>query len=240
MRKPRHLFRLWPVLAVLALAVTWRGLPADDDDPPARQAQSVDISPKRQSQSGLKTQPLAAAAVGEEIPAYGRIVDLSPLLDLRARYRAAQSELAVAEAALRLARQNHDRLRTLHSESIIPTRELILAESQLAADQARHEAAARHMREVREEAVQSFGGELFHQAVEAESKLFQGLLDHTQVLALVTLPAGQSLPATARTVNLTFGGERGKPRPARLLAAAPQTDVSTQGETWFFAADAQG
>jgi multidrug efflux pump subunit AcrA (membrane-fusion protein) len=57
---------------------------------------------------------------------------------------------------------------------------------------------------------------------------------------LVTLPTGQSLPATAHTVNLAFGGERGKPRPARLLAAAPQTDVSTQGETWFFAADAAG
>lgn len=198
------------------------------------------LSPQRQSQSGLQTRALAAFSVGEEIQAYGRVVDISPLLGLRARHRAALSELAIAEAALKVAQASHDRLAKLHTESIVPTRELALAESQLAADRARRDEAARHVREVREEALQSFGEELFRLAVEAGPGLFEGLLNRSQVLVLVALPAGQSLPKNTRTASIAPAGERGKARPARLVAAAPRTEESTQGETWFFLADAAG
>ncbi len=243
------------LLALLAFAC--QGLAADDDDglpaktaaAPASPAASgkpaaagfpLSLSPPRQRQAGLKTQALAAFSLEQETPAYGRVLDISPLLDLRARYRSAQSELAIAEAALKVAQKSHDRLAKLHSESIIPAREMILAESQLAADQARHDAAARHVREIREEALQSWGGELFRQAAEAESRLFQGLLDHGLVLALVALPANQSLPQNARSVSIAPSGDRDKARPARLVSAAPRTEESTQGETWYFVADSRG
>jgi hypothetical protein len=219
---------------------------ADDDDPPPSPAKpaaagfSLELSPQKQQQSGLQTRPLQAFSLGKQTPAYGRVVDISPLLDLRARYRSAQSELAIAEAALNVAKKNHDRLAKLHNESIIPARDLILAESQLAADQARYDAATRHTREVREEALQSFGEELFKQASTVESPLFEALLKHAQVLALVALPANVSLPKSARSVMLAPSGEPGKTRPARLISAAPKTEESTQGETWFFAANADG
>jgi len=256
MRKARPPSLRWlgaALLALLSLPVHDALADADDDGPgpAATPAQAggkaspaagfaVGLSPGRQRQSGLKTQPLAAFSMALEVPAYGRVVDLSPLLDLRARHRSAQSELAIAEAALQVARKSHDRLAKLHSESIIPARELIQAESQLAADQARHDAASRHVREVREEALQSFGEALFKQAAEAESPLFEGLLKHFQVLALVALPTGQALPGNVRGVLISPGGERGKARPARLVSAAPRTEESTQGETWFFVADAVG
>lgn len=244
MRKPRPVSRL--LLSALLLAC--RCLLADDDDAkPAPQATAtatlgfpVSISPQRQRQGGLKTQALVAFSQSLETLAYGRVVDISPLLDLRARFRTAQSELAIAEAALRVAQKNHDRLAKLHDESIIPTRELIQAESQLAADQARHGAASRHLREIREEALQSWGAELFKQAVEAESALFTRLLTHQDVLALVALPANQSLPKQAQTIGIAPGGKPDSRRAARLIAAAPKAEESTQGETWFFAADSQG
>lgn len=258
MRKPRP-FSFPPLGMALSalLAFACQGLPADDDDgrpakteaapaspaasgKPAAAGLPLGLSPQRQRQAGLKTQALSAFALGLETPAYGRVLDISPLLDLRARYRSAQSELAIAEAALRVAQKSHDRLAKLHSESIIPARELIQAESQLAADQARYDAALRHVREVREEALQSWGGELFRQAAEAESPLFQGLLDHKRVLALVALPANQSLPQNARSVSIAPSGDRDKARQARLVSAAPRTEESTQGETWYFVADSLG
>jgi hypothetical protein len=212
----------------------------DDDKPTASAAKSLELSQPVQQHSGLQTQPLAAFSLGVETQAYGRVVDISPLLDLRARYRSAQSELAITDAALTVARKNRDRLAKLHAESIIPARELIQAESQLAADQARYEAAARHAREVREEALQSFGEAVFKQAAEAESKLFDGLLKHTLVLALIALPANQHLPSNVHSIRLAPSGERSRARQARLLSAAPKIEESTQGETWFFVAEAEG
>jgi len=256
MRKARQPTLLPLGLAVLTLNLMAPNVCADDDDErpaaphaaataqaqpsvPAPAAFSLRLSPQRQVQGGVKTQALSAFLLGEQTQAYGRVVDISPLLELRARYRTAQSELVIAEAALQVARKNHDRLLKLHSESIIPTRELILAESQLASDQTRHQAAGRHMREAREQAVQSFGPELFRLAVEAESPLFEGLLSHSLVLVMVALPANASLPKTVRAIQLAPSGEASK-RQARLLASAPRTEESTQGETWFFVADSLG
>jgi len=255
MRKARQLLLLPQVMALLAFALPSFGPCAgDDDDQPVRPpalakdaspppvadaAFSIRLSPRRQQLGGLKTQTLAAFSLDEASRAYGRIVDISPLLDLRARYRAAQSDLAIAEAALRVAQKSHDRLSKLHSESIVPTRELILAESQLASEQARHSAAGRRVREIREEAVQSFGLELFRQAVEADSPLFEGLLSRSLVLALVALPANSQLPKSVRAIQIAPSGEPVK-KQARLVSPAPKTEESTQGETWFFVADSAG
>lgn len=245
--------RLHPAIAGMLLLACSGLAAADDDDKPPPQTEAsapgshsqpgaagLSLDPQKQRQSGLKTQALQAYALGKETPAYGRVLDISPLLDLRTRHRAAQSGQAIAEAALKVAKKNHERLAKLHNESIIPARELIQAEAQLAADQARYDAAARHVQEIREEALQSFGAELFKQAAEADSGLFEGLLNHTLVLALIALPAGQSLPKTARSVTLAPSGEPNRARQARLVSPAPRTEESTQGETWFFVAEAQG
>ena len=258
----RHILQVLPCVALLASTLFWWNLSAaddDDDKPSARPKHSqalspdakagnlkepagfrVTLSPDRQQLGGLKTKTLSAVAMRTESLAYGKVLDIRPLLDLRSRYRTAQSELAIAEAALSVAQKNHDRLETLHRESIIATRDLIQAESQLAADLARQQAALRHIREVREEALQSWGAELFKQAVEAESGLFQNLLNHSHVLVLIALPAQQSLHDHFHAISIAPSGEQGKSRPARLIAPAPKTEESTQGETWFFESSSHG
>ena len=198
------------------------------------------LSPDRQRKSGLKTKTLAAFSLNIVSLAYGRVLDIRPLLELRSRHRSAQSELAIAEAALRVARKNHDRLEKLHRASIIATRDLIQAESQLASDQARQEAAVRHIREVREEALQAWGEAVCKLAVETDSRLLQNLLNHSSVLVLIALPANQSMPVKTQTIGIAPTGEKGKPRPAHLLAPAPKTEEATQGETWFFEASSDG
>ncbi|MFZ4703832.1 MAG: efflux RND transporter periplasmic adaptor subunit, partial [Candidatus Methylumidiphilus sp.] len=172
--------------------------------------------------------------------AYGRVLDIRPLLELRSRYRSAQSELAIAEAALRVAEKSHQRLETLHRESIIATRDLIQAESQLATDRARQVAAVRHIREVREEALQSWGEGLYKRVVEAESSLLQNLLNHTRVLVLIALPARQSLHEKFAAVTVAPSGEPDKASQGRMISPAPKTEESTQGETWFFEVSANG
>jgi len=83
---------------------------------------------------------------------------------------------------------------------------LIQAESQLASDQARQEAAVRHIREVREETLQAWGEALCKLAVETESRLLQNLLNHSSVLVLIALPANQSMPVQTHTIGIAPTG----------------------------------
>jgi hypothetical protein len=198
---------------------------------------ALTLTPEQQRQTGLRTERLRSVALRPESRAYGRVVDIQPLLELRARYRTAQSELTIAEAALRVAQKNHERLAHLHRESIVATRELIQAESVLAAERARREAARRQIADVREQALQVWGDVMFRKAIDSDSAGFDGLIDHTQILALIALPANQSLPEGARVIKIAPAGDRQQAEEARLVSPAPKTDETVQGETWFFSAN---
>jgi len=204
---------------------------AEVDAPPV-----LTLTLEQQRRTGLRTERLKSVTLRPESQAYGKVMDIQPLLDLRARYRTAQSELAIAEAALRVAQKNHQRLASLHRESIIATRELIQAESQLAAERARDEAAKRHILDIREQALQVWGDVVFRQAIDSDSGTFDGLIDHSQILVLIALPANQYLPENGRLIKIAPTGDRQQAEDARLVSPAPKTDETIQGETWFFTA----
>jgi hypothetical protein len=90
---------------------------------------SIRITLVQQRQSGLRTAPLQTLVLRLEMLPYGKVVDIQPLLEMHTRCRAAQSNELIATAALRVAQKNHQRLASLHRESIIAARELIQAES---------------------------------------------------------------------------------------------------------------
>ncbi|WP_232470288.1 efflux RND transporter periplasmic adaptor subunit [Methylococcus sp. BF19-07] len=207
-------------------------------DMPVQQT-GVVLEPARQRLAGIETCILEAVEYQPETRSLGRIVDIQPLLELRSRYRAAQAEAKITDAALRLARKNRDRLASLHSEAIVATRELIHAESQLAADEARAVTARQHVRELQEEGLQAWGAELFKAAVAGDSRLFDDLLQRRRVLILVTLHYDQALPAGASRIMVAREGDRQAAQPAELVSAAPRTDDIVQGETWFFHTDAR-
>ncbi|NJD05800.1 MAG: hypothetical protein FIA97_04790 [Methylococcaceae bacterium] len=219
----------------MASAAAWA-----DDNPPPRDAAGPDssltvtLTPQQVASAELAVQPLEPATVTAECRAYGKIVDIHPLLELRAGYRAAQAEASVTEAARELARKNRDRLASLHRESIVATRELIQAEAQFAADSARAQAAAFKALEMREAAIQSFGEPLFKAATDPRSASFDALLARRRMLGMVSLPAECPPPQQGATLRLGPAGQGAPTQTAPLLAPAPRTDEQTQGETWFF------
>lgn len=211
--------RLIMLLVGMLLLRAGPGFPGDQADPPGSVAQpeaqgtasastgfEVRVSPERQELAGIVTQRLEPAFHQPEIRAQARVLDIQPLLSLRARYHAAETEIRVTEAALRLARKNRDRLAGLHREAIIATRQLLEAESHYAQDAARAEEARRHSREIREAILQDWGPELFRLATANGSPLFEELLQRRRVLLVVTvsghnLPAGRQGPGSAPSVG---------------------------------------
>lgn len=260
-----------PLILLLGGILLFRaelGFPEDRADPPEPVAQpevqgtagvsmgfEVCINPKQQELAGIVTQRLEPAFHQPEIRAQARVLDIQPLLSLRARYHAAETEIRVTEAALRLARKNRDRLAGLHSEAIIATRQLLEAESLYAQDAARAEEARRHSREIHEAILQDWGPELFRLATADRSPLFEELLQRRRMLLMVTVSgygpssapaAGDPFSAAATdrrmpdSILVARDGDRTRARPALLVAPAPRTDDFVQGETYFFHADGEG
>lgn len=231
------------LLLLALLPVPLAGAESDGDEAASkdlpRAEAALTLSAERQRLAGLETARLATFELQSEVHAYGRVFEIKDLLALRARYRAALSELTIAEAQLKVAQKSYQRLSDLHRESIVATRDLIQSEAQLASERARCEGFRRNLREVREEALQTWGGELFRQAIEAESPLFDALLDRSRVLLLVSLPPAESSRPYLH-VKISPSGDRQQARDATLVSAAPRTDETTQSETWFYSAPSAG
>jgi hypothetical protein len=162
------------------------------------------------------------------------VLDIQPLLDLRARLRTATADVAIASAALHLAEKNRARIQALHDADIIAGRELSQVEAQWQSDRTREEAARRHVEEIHREARHLWGDKLAHLALDGHAELLDGLANHRRVLLQITLPSGVSLPGQGAPLLVARDFDRAKAIRAELISAAPRTDELVQGETWFF------
>lgn len=214
------------------------GAPSSAAAAPPNEPAPLHLSPDRQRLGGIRTVALQGATLNPEQAVQGKIVDISPLLELRTRYRATQAEARIGETTLALAQKNRDRLARLSQESIIATKDLVAAESMLATETTKAATLRHRLQELREEALHSWGPELFRLAIEEDSALWDGLLKRQKVLALVALPASQSLPPGTRTIHVARNRDREHAVRAEFLSAAPNTDNFVQGETYFFHLDA--
>lgn len=198
----------------------------------------VRLTEAQQAAAGLISQPLSAVTRQIEATSFGKVLDIQPLLDLRARLRAAQADAEVARAALRLAERNRNRIQSLYRADILAGRELAQAEAQWQSDRAREEAARRNIEAIHREARHLWGDALAHLALEGQSPLFEDLASHRQALLQITLPAGSRPHIRGGAVFIARDFDRGKAVSAELISAAPRTDELVQGETWFFHAPA--
>lgn len=207
---------------------------------PAASAGTVRLTPEQRQAAGLAVEPLRAVRYRPEALAYGKVLDIHPLLALRVRYRAAKAEAGMATAALDLARKNRDRLSALHRAEIIAGREWVQAEAQWQSERARAEAAGRLPGEILREAEHGYGAELARLALEGEAALFDDLAAHRRFLLRITLPADHSLPSKNAPIFVAREHDRSRATEAKLISPAPATDELVQGETWFFHAEGPG
>ena len=86
---------------------------------------------------------------------------------------------------------------------------------------------------MRAQLLQSWGATLTQWALDGGSEIFDRLLRREELLLLVSLRAGDALPARVDTIAVGRDSQRVQ---ATLVSAAPRTDPAFQGETWYFRA----
>jgi hypothetical protein len=201
---------------------------------------AVRLSREEQQQTGVALQTLTQTSYLSESLAAGRILDIQPLMDLRASYHAALGEQEVYRAAIAASGRSVQRLRQLHREGgNVSMRQLQESESQAASDTARLAAAERRLQDVRGQALLQWGETLVDLALAGDSRLFNELVSHRVALVLITLRRGEELPEDTRFIYVGPTGDRTRAREAYPVSAAAQTDPISQGETYFFRTDAR-
>ncbi len=201
----------------------------------------VRLDPETQERAGLKTQVLDPLNFAPEIDAFGRVVDIQPLLAQRTRYTAAQSQADIARTTLAAAKNEYDRLSALNKqEGDVATKRIQQAEADWKKNQAELRGFETEMASIRDETRQQWGQVLAGWALEGPSSDFDRLLKHQDALILVTLPPAQTLPSGTETIQVFAGSERAHPAPASLVSPAHATDPVVQGETYFFRSPAAG
>jgi multidrug resistance efflux pump len=138
----RTLFALLTCLSIINLAL------ADDDDDDVKPSKANNDASKLQLASpteklaGIKTQALQAAQQQAEFSAFGKVVSLEPLLQLRQQYLAANAQQQSAKARYTEAQLNLTRTQNLHSQDIVSSRRLQEQQAQSLADRANLDASA--------------------------------------------------------------------------------------------------
>lgn len=216
---------------------------ADDDDKPvAKLSQSagpgtVFLAAKAQALSGVQTITLTAASYRPEFSAYGKAVNIQPLVDLRHRYLVALTERGSAAAKFKQAEQNIKRQQDLYDDGATSKRNLQVQQAQWQIDKALVDASGVQGKAILDQARLSWGEKLAEWALAADSDKLGAFLSGRKTLLQITLPATKQLAGDIQDIYVDASGNRSTAAKAELISAAPQTDTTVQGESYFFQTD---
>jgi hypothetical protein len=199
----------------------------------------VRVDADLQRDSGIEVSVLEAESRPLETTAYAEVVDLQPLLEQRAEHNRLVAERRADAATLAASRQDYDRLRALREQKrYVSEQELVAAQARAEGDEARLQGIESQLKDLRALVLQSWGTRLTGWALDGGSDEFERLVAREDVLLLVSLRAGDTLPEGEELILVGRDQDPAQYARAELVSSAPRTDPAFQGETWYFRADA--
>lgn len=216
---------------------------ADDDDKPVtKSAESpapgtVFLAEKAQPLSGLQTVTLSSVSHHAEFSAYGKAVNIQPLIELRHRYSVVMSERGGASARFNQAEQNIKRQQDLYREGATSKHNLQVQQAQWQSDKALVDASNVQGMAIADQARLSWGKTLTEWALSRDSHKLDDFLSGRETLLQITLPANKQLASDIQSIAVEAAGNRSAASKAELISVAPQTDLTVQGESYFFRTD---
>jgi hypothetical protein len=212
---------------------------ADDDDKPAANTGqgAIVLAAKAQSTSGLQTIALTSVSNHPEFIAYGKAVNIQPLMELRHRYLVALTERGGAAARFKQAEQNIRRQQDLYREGVASKHNLQVQQAQWQTDKALFDASGVQGKAIIDEARLTWGKKLTEWALSADDEQLSDFLSGKKTLLHITLPVNKQLTDEVRSIDVEASGSRSAAIKAELISAAPQADATAQGESYFFQAD---
>jgi len=207
----------------------------DDEDEEPIGKMMVRIDDEIGEYAGVEVHTLLKTNYFPESKALAKVVDLRPMLALRARYNQALASLNVAKVMKVSAVQELTRLKQLSKDAgSVAAKKVNYAQTKVNEAHAKLQGVSFNVQAVHDEALQTWGETVSSWILEKDSKEWQRLLSHQDSLLLVTLPADISLAAEVSFIRIARDGSRQQARKAYFVSPALITDKVIQGETYFF------
>jgi hypothetical protein len=197
----------------------------------------VNLDPQKQKLAGLEIMTVKPSVYQPEFIAYGKAINVQPLVSIRSQYRVALSEQKSAGARLTQSGQSIRRTEALYRHGVAAKRSVQEQQSLWQTDKAQLEARRAQSDAVLEDARITWGTELAEWAFAAGKDRLNDFVAGKQTLLLVTLPVGKDLPAPHAAAFADPEGNRGKAQAAAYISPAPQIDQTVQGPSFFFRID---
>ncbi|MEO8628720.1 MAG: hypothetical protein ABI612_11550 [Betaproteobacteria bacterium] len=243
------------VIAVLVCALVYYArdelhlaTPANDDDMPVQShveqqngTPAVRVAKSSQDATGIATAMLQPAASQASAEVYGAVVNIQPLLDLRARYVAAAAEARALRAVAANSEAEYQRAKKLFDDDRnVAQRAVQSAEAQFKSDQARLAAADQTSIIAHESIRNAWGPVLAQWATNPESSAFSALTQQRDMLVALSFPYDLQAKAGKLPVSIAPVSTDVPQRPARYVSPAPQGDATLPGATFFYVVNANG
>ncbi len=192
------------------------------------------LDTEAQKLSGIETLTLKPASHHTEFTAYGKAINIQPLLALRNRYLLVLTERSSAKARFKQAEQNIKRQQDLYLHGVSSKRNLQEQQAQWQAYKSQVDATDFQGKAIIDEALLLWGKELTDRAMSSDSNKLGAFLSGRQTLLQITLPANKHLPETIQTIYIEVSGNRGRAHKAELISMAARTETAAQGESYYF------
>ncbi len=137
----------------------------------------------------------------------------------------------------RLSRAGTARLKDLHRNDAVSTRQLQEQLAQWQTDRAVANETELQHRMVVFSSLQRWGQTLTDWFTRSASPEADDIISRRKQLLQIVLPPGAVLPPNVDDIRIAPGGDRQTAVAARLVGAAPQVDPATQGRQYFFVSD---
>lgn len=249
-RTLRPFFRMAAVIAAAAVLVgifarVRKAAPDQDDEEeseaikmPSRvsvqNGESVlTLDPETQARAGVSVASLQTASTGRQISAPATVLSTQDLVGLRNNCVAASAELEKARANADVARKEYERLKSLYQNGQNTSQKnLESAEATLRSNEADVRAAEQALA-LSGDAVRQSWGTAVAQWVTEDTPELKRVLDQTDLLVQVTLPADE-VRTPPHTLILEFSGAMRTQ--ATLVSAFPRVDSRIQGLSFLYVA----
>lgn len=194
-------------------------------------------SPARAS-SGVACAPLETISHRPQIAAYGTVIDLGELTDLRNAVANANAQRARASAALAVARKDYERVKGLFETNQNVSEKVVqAAEGALRTEEANALAAQAALDAAHATALQRWGA-VVSTWLAQDAPEFERLRLQKNLLVQITLaPSQGAVAAPPEGIIQTAGGQF---VPAKFISLALRTDPKIQGRSFFYVVAADG
>lgn len=196
----------------------------------------VTLDEATRTSSGIVLGRLEVVSHRPQTPAYGIVVDLGELTDLRNTIENAKAQLNKANAALEVARKDYVRVKGLYEKNQNVSQKVVeAAEGTWRTEEANVQAAQTAVNTAQATALQHWGNVMADWLAQ-DAPEFERLRLQKDLLLQVTLPPGRTVAGPQEATVQTADGRLTE---AKFVSPALRTDPKIQGQSLFYTLSAQ-